>query len=298
MSTPEYERWQGLTVRRPDDVRSAAGGSVPLLWQAEKRSAHVIRLGNNTLPADFPYEVERADAGDALAVLALGQSIRQAIETEAGSSVHEAMQLGATWAQVAAALASSPDEARAVLRNYADGQHGLWQWDASEGREPAIGFNAEEHAAAIALCELGDHQAVPVEAAPRSAHAKAETAPRLTVKPETVRYAEELRKTPGKASSDGHAGWECDEGASLIVEANTPGPGKLGTYHGAIYACARHEDAAVERITGAEYEVDPRPAPPGHRHDPWPCGHVVTYNTAAHASLTGERQTSTDVPRA
>lgn len=108
------------------------------------------------------------------------------------------------------------------------------------------------------------------------------------VKESTYRYAEELRQNPGTASADGHTGWECRAGASLIVEASTPGPGKLGTHHGVIYACAGHQAAAVERITASGYEVDPRPAPPGHRWNPWPCGHVTAYDAAALAALSGK----------
>lgn len=105
------------------------------------------------------------------------------------------------------------------------------------------------------------------------------------VKEDTRRYAAELRGTPGTVVADGHTGWECDAGASLIVEASTPGPGKLGTHHGVIYACAGHRAAAEERITGAGYEVDPRSAPPGHRWNPWPCGHVTAHDSAALAAL-------------
>ncbi|MFJ2259501.1 hypothetical protein ACIOKD_14365 [Streptomyces sp. NPDC087844] len=107
------------------------------------------------------------------------------------------------------------------------------------------------------------------------------------VKKSTRRYAEKLRGNPSSVVADGHTGWECDAGALLIVEASTPGPGKLGTHHGVIYACARHRDASVERITDAGYQVDPRPAPPGHRHSPWPCGHVTAHDTKALAALTG-----------
>lgn len=116
-----------------------------------------------------------------------------------------------------------------------------------------------------------------------------ETAP---VKESTRRYAEELRSNPGAASADGHAGWECEAGASLLVEAETSRPGRVATHHGVIYACARHRDASVERITGAGYEVDPRPAPPSHRHNPWPCGHVTAYDTKALAALTGTAPTT------
>ncbi|MEV6124893.1 hypothetical protein AB0M23_31035, partial [Streptomyces sp. NPDC052077] len=99
-------------------------------------------------------------------------------------------------------------------------------------------------------------------------------------------YAERLRAEPGKAPADGHTGWECDAGASLLVGAETPGPGKLGTHHGTIYACAAHRTAAVDRITGAGYDADPQPAPPGHRWNPWPCGHVTAYDAAALTALT------------
>ncbi|MCX4993814.1 hypothetical protein [Streptomyces longwoodensis] len=102
----------------------------------------------------------------------------------------------------------------------------------------------------------------------------------------TRRYAEELRANPSAVVADGHTGWECDAGASLIVEARTPGPGRLGTHHGVIYACPAHRDAAVERIASAGYEVDPRPAPPGHRWNPWPCGHVTAHGSKAMAALT------------
>ncbi|MFF9285435.1 hypothetical protein [Streptomyces griseosporeus] len=111
------------------------------------------------------------------------------------------------------------------------------------------------------------------------------------VKESTRRYAEKLRRSPGQVSADGHTGWDCDAGAQLLVGASTPGPGKLGTYHGTIYACPTHEGAAVERITGAGYEADPRPAAPGHRWDPWPCGHVTAHGTQALTALTaGARQ--------
>lgn len=89
---------------------------------------------------------------------------------------------------------------------------------------------------------------------------------------------------------DTHAGWTCTAGASLIAEANTPGPGRLGTHHGCIYVCAEHQAAAEERITAAGYNPDVRPAPPGHRWDPWPCGHITAYSQAAADALAAERQ--------
>ncbi|MFG2679221.1 hypothetical protein [Streptomyces sp. NPDC048392] len=112
------------------------------------------------------------------------------------------------------------------------------------------------------------------------------------VKEATRRYAEQLRATPGQASRDGHTGWECDAGASLLIAASTLGPGALGTHHGTIYSCALHQGAALQRITGSGYEADPQPAPPGHRWNPWPCGHVTAHDAEALAALTaaGARQ--------
>lgn len=110
--------------------------------------------------------------------------------------------------------------------------------------------------------------------------------PRLTVKLTSARYAEELRRAPGKASADGQAGWACGAGASLIARAQTPGPGRLGTHHGVIYVCTEHQAAAEERIAGAGYEPQVDPAPAGHRWDPWPCGHVTAYTPAALAALS------------
>ncbi|MGP3990838.1 hypothetical protein [Streptomyces sp. 3N207] len=96
----EYERWQNLVVRAPGDVPSAT----PLSWQAEKESDHAQKLFANQLPAEAPYRVERGAAGDALAALALRESMRRNMENDRGYRVHEALTLGATWAQVAAAL--------------------------------------------------------------------------------------------------------------------------------------------------------------------------------------------------
>ncbi|MFE4539676.1 hypothetical protein ACFRKB_32200 [Streptomyces scopuliridis] len=150
MSTPEHERWTGLTVRRPDDVRSEAGGPVPLMWQMEKFTEHNDRLMNRRLPADFPYEVDRGDVDDSLAALALGASMRRDIERQHASRVREAVELGATWDQVAAALDITDDEARDLLRRYADGQRQLWLGYEAEGRKP-IGMDADEYAAVRAL---------------------------------------------------------------------------------------------------------------------------------------------------
>lgn len=154
MGTPEYQRWQGLTVRRPEDVRTAPGGPVPLLWQIEKHTEHHDRLMNLRLPADFPHEVVRGDASDALAVLALCESIRRDVDNGRAHTVRQALDLGASWPEVAAALGVEVDEAREVLRSWADGQRSLWVWYEEKGERP-FGLDVEEYAAVLALCEAG-----------------------------------------------------------------------------------------------------------------------------------------------
>lgn len=157
MSTPEHEHWQQLTVRRPEDVRTQPGGPVPLPWQMEKLTEHNDRLSKRRLPADFPYDIERGDVGDSLAALALGTSIRRDIAREHAIRVREAIELGATWEQVAAALDISADEARSLLREWADNQRRLWLRYEADGTKP-FGLDADEHAAVLALCEHGDNE--------------------------------------------------------------------------------------------------------------------------------------------
>jgi DNA-binding GntR family transcriptional regulator len=58
---------------------------------------------------------------------------------------------------VAAALDVDPGQARELLRAYADGQHRMWVRNEEEGIKP-FGFSADQHAAVLALCELGDDE--------------------------------------------------------------------------------------------------------------------------------------------
>ena len=148
MST-EYEQWQNRTVRRPDDVPART----PLSWQVEKVDIAAERLSNLLLPADFPHPVERGAADDALTQLALGESIRRTVEQQRAGDVHQALTLGATWAQIGAALDVPPDDARALLRTWAEGQ-----------RRP-IGLDTEQYTAVLALCELDDDQPAPAASA-------------------------------------------------------------------------------------------------------------------------------------
>lgn len=278
----QHQQWQATEIRRPDDVPAA----VPLSWQTE-------RLG---------FHANGDTAADALAVIALRESIRRDAEAGRGLSIRDAVERGASWAETAAALDVDVDEARELLRGWAQRQHNLYRSDVQEGRAHRLGLNAEEHAAVLGLCALTDRERVKADdgcvddcdgAAMCTGTARPGPAsePQPVVRPEAARYAEELRANPGTASSDGHAGWECTAGASLHVEATTPGPGRLGTLHGVIYACPEHRAAAEERVTvGGEYRAEVSPAPASHRWDPWPCGHVTAYKTAALTALTAQEQ--------
>jgi hypothetical protein len=152
--TDPYQTWKALEIRRPADVP----GATPLRWQLEKETEHEARLMNNRLPADYPHPVEHGTAADALAVIALRESIRRDMKHGRAVRVREALELGATWSEVATALDVSPDEARALLREWADMQHRLHRGDVADGRPQPLGLDDEGHAAVLALCELGDDE--------------------------------------------------------------------------------------------------------------------------------------------
>jgi hypothetical protein len=69
----------------------------------------------------------------------------------------------------------------------------------------------------------------------------------------------------------------------------TPGPGELGTLHAVIYACPDHQVTAEGRITAVDWSPEVRPAPPSHRWDPWPCGHITAYDADTTAEAFVER---------
>ncbi|MFI1962423.1 hypothetical protein ACH46L_31650 [Streptomyces althioticus] len=156
--TDPYVTWKAQEIRRPLDVP----GATPLRWQMEKEAEHEARLMNRRLPADFPHPVERGTAADALAVIALRESIRRDMETGRGVRVRDALELGATWSETAAALDVEPDEARELLRAWAKRQHQLYRSDLADGRPRPLGLDDQEHAAVLALVELGDDEPVTV----------------------------------------------------------------------------------------------------------------------------------------
>ncbi|MFI9186867.1 hypothetical protein ACIGXG_32135 [Streptomyces goshikiensis] len=150
----DFEQWKALQIRRPGDVPPGT----PLSWQADRASEHAMRVWDASLPADFPHPVERGTAQDSVAELALRESIRRDVENGRCTRLHIALELGATWAEVAAALDISPEDARALLRQWADGQHHLYVGDQERGKEKPLGFTPDQHAAVIALTERGDDE--------------------------------------------------------------------------------------------------------------------------------------------
>jgi hypothetical protein len=161
VSTDKHQRFMAMPIRHPDDVPAAT----PLTWQAEKLGDVSERLFRNLLPADFPHPVQRGTADDALTQLAMGEAIRRTIGHHRPSDIHQALTLGATWNQVATALDTTPEQARAELHRWAHQQRDLYRKLEAEGSTP-VGFTADKAAAVLALCELDDDaSAVPAGSA-------------------------------------------------------------------------------------------------------------------------------------
>ncbi|MFI9722861.1 hypothetical protein ACIHFE_24915 [Streptomyces sp. NPDC052396] len=151
--TDAYKHWRDLQVSSPGDVPLAT----PLMWLAEKHQEHADRLTNRLLPGDFPHKAERGTVADALAVLALRESIHREMEYGRGAHIRDALHLGATWHETAAALGLTPDEARRLLHTWADGQRHLYTSCEERGETP-LGLSDEQHTAVLALCRLGDDE--------------------------------------------------------------------------------------------------------------------------------------------
>ncbi|MFJ3478628.1 hypothetical protein [Streptomyces microflavus] len=150
-----YQHWKAKAVRRPDDVTT----TTPLNWQAEKYGEAEQRLTLRHLPS-AAHPTERATAADALAKLALSESIRRTVLRYRGGAVHAALELGATWAEVATALDCTPGEARAALRSYAEEQRLRYEDDRMAGQNPT-GFAPEQYRSVLGLTELADHERTP-----------------------------------------------------------------------------------------------------------------------------------------
>ncbi|WP_112491418.1 hypothetical protein [Streptomyces bacillaris] len=155
IGTDAYRHWQGKAVRRPGDVTA----TTPLDWQVEKYREAERRLTLRHLPSAATGPTGRATA-DALTQLALSESVRRTVLRRRGGTVHAALELGATWSEVAAALDCSPDEARAALRSYAEEQRQRHEDDLRAGQNPT-GLSPGQDRSALALVDLADHERTP-----------------------------------------------------------------------------------------------------------------------------------------
>lgn len=124
--TDAYERFQSIEIRTPDDVPPAT----PLEWQAERIRIHESRGLRGT-------------AADAVAVLALRESVRRSLE-HTGLYISDARRMGATWEQIGAALGTTEDDVRNRLRTWADGQQRMYRGDVAKGRKP-LGIDDDSH---------------------------------------------------------------------------------------------------------------------------------------------------------
>ncbi|WP_329103190.1 hypothetical protein [Streptomyces sp. NBC_01439] len=145
MTVDQYSRWKKLAIRRPEDVPPAT----PLSWKVERRDQHA---GGKT-------------ADDALAVLALQESIRRTALSGRGVWLRDLMERGGCWDEAAAALGVEVDEARELLRVWARGQHDLYRSDIQDGRPRPLGLDSEQHAAVRGLCALLDSERVKTDEA-------------------------------------------------------------------------------------------------------------------------------------
>ncbi|MFJ9685003.1 hypothetical protein ACIRRX_04860 [Streptomyces bacillaris] len=151
-----YRHWQAKVVRRPGDVTT----TTPLDWQVEKYREAERRLTVRDLPSAAPATDRAATAADALAHLALGEAVRRTVLRHRAGTVHAALELGATWAEVAAALDCTPDEARAALRSYAQEQRQRHEHDRMAGQNPT-GLSPAQHRSVLRLTELADDERPP-----------------------------------------------------------------------------------------------------------------------------------------
>ncbi|MFI8930626.1 hypothetical protein ACIG3E_23475 [Streptomyces sp. NPDC053474] len=74
------------------------------------------------------------------------------------SRIREAIELGATWSETAAALEIAPDAARFLLREWADRQHRLHRYGTERGDAHPEGLAEAEYTAVLALADLGDDE--------------------------------------------------------------------------------------------------------------------------------------------
>ncbi|CAM5373623.1 putative protein OS=Streptomyces fumanus OX=67302 GN=GCM10018772_70590 PE=4 SV=1 [Streptomyces fumanus] len=133
------------TVRRPRDVPAGT----PLTVLAQHRAEAGARLHTEH------DRDQDAVVGDALTQLAVGEAIRRAVRTERGGMVAQALRLGATWDQVAAALDTTVLAAVDDLRVWAEGQRTLYHQHLAQNADVLVGLDEETYDAVMRWVAFG-----------------------------------------------------------------------------------------------------------------------------------------------
>ncbi|MFF3958771.1 hypothetical protein ACFYY1_37045 [Streptomyces sp. NPDC001890] len=129
--TDSNAAFMAAETHRPDDVPAGT----PLTSLAQKQSEAGLRLLTQH------DRDQGAAVSDALTKIALGEAIRQTVRHQRGSTVAEALRLGATWDQVAAALDTTELAAADDLRVWAEGQHNLYHQHLAENSDILVGLD-------------------------------------------------------------------------------------------------------------------------------------------------------------
>jgi hypothetical protein len=148
---------QELAGARPVTYRQVTGNGRTWLdardrWEELDQRHHLARASAE-LKARGEYdpakhgtrEYEPLTLHEHLEVLANGEAVARVYRHP--YQVHHALEAGATWEQVAAATGTDEAKARQEYRQFAEGQHHLWQ------QEGKWGLNDTEYQAAIARAD-------------------------------------------------------------------------------------------------------------------------------------------------
>ncbi|MGW4513016.1 hypothetical protein ACWEO4_13620 [Streptomyces sp. NPDC004393] len=139
-----YATWTSLQpITRPGDVPI----TTPIVWMENRRADHSLALLLSR------HDPDRHGPTDALACLALGEAIRTELGHYRGSLVHDARLRGASWQQIADALDTDIPAAQQLLRDWANGQHRLYQAKPLSGHR--LGLTTAGHQAVLDL--IPDH---------------------------------------------------------------------------------------------------------------------------------------------
>ncbi|MGW7278211.1 hypothetical protein ACWGIV_07855 [Streptomyces sp. NPDC054844] len=108
--------------RALDVAELTAPGDVPsadVVEMAHRRQRHQDRIAG-TVRGLPPEETVTADGSDAIAALVLGTAITVQLEDEQPLLMHQALQHGRTWSEIATAAGLTVDQARAAYTAWAD----------------------------------------------------------------------------------------------------------------------------------------------------------------------------------